>query len=111
MTDDGRGAMAFSLSGANDFPSAAYVRIKDQKLSRVVRTATAGVAPLDDFSGYALFQGQEQTPSRFGDYSAALIDGSTLWMSTEAVTGTARDTFTNWGTGVGRIDLDDDVDP
>ncbi|HSN25777.1 MAG TPA: hypothetical protein VLT45_05810 [Kofleriaceae bacterium] len=118
VTDEGRGAMVFSLAGDHDFPSSAYVRIKDGKLSQVVRVAGAGVVPLDDSAGYQFFDGQGQGPSRFGDYSAALVDGSTLWMASESVTAgcttldcAARDVFTNWGTTVSRIDLSDDVDP
>lgn len=117
VTDDGRGAMVFSLAGDHDFPSSAYVRIKDGKLGQTVRIAGAGTVPLDDSAGYQFFDGQGQGPSRFGDYSAAFIDGSTVWMASEAVTSQCttldcpdRDVFTNWGTTVSRIDLSDDVD-
>jgi hypothetical protein len=118
LTDDGRGAIAFAMSGENDYPSAAYVRIRGiNKGPGPVHIAGAGAGPLDDSSGYSMKPGQPQGPSRFGDYSAALIDGSTLWMSTEAVTAAcptldcpARDAFTNWGTVVSRIDLDDPAD-
>jgi len=117
VTDDGRGAMVFSLAGDHDYPSSAYVRIKDGKLGQTVRIAGAGQVPLDDSAGYQLFEGQGQGPSRFGDYSAALVDGSTVWMASEAVTSPCttldcggRDLFTNWGTTVSRIDLSDDVD-
>jgi hypothetical protein len=118
LTDDGRGAIAFSLTGENDFPSAAYVRINGvSKAPGPVHIAAAGMGPLDDSAGYATRAGAQQGPSRFGDYSAALIDGSTLWMANEAVTSACttldcptRDTFTNRGTVVNRIDLDDAVD-
>jgi hypothetical protein len=117
VTDDGAGAMAFSLSGPNDFPSAAYIRIKDSKFSFNVHVAGAGTAPLDNYDGYQFFDGDGQFPARFGDYSAALIDGSTLWMAAESVNSfctafpcTDRDTYVNWGTTVSRIDLSDDVD-
>ncbi|HEU4727594.1 MAG TPA: hypothetical protein VFT22_06890 [Kofleriaceae bacterium] len=115
LTDDGRGAIAFSISGDNDFPSTAYVRLINSNLGPL-HVATAGAGPLDDLSGYAATP-DRQGPSRFGDYSAALIDGSTLWMASEAVTSACltldcpfRDVFTNWGTSVTRLDLDDDVD-
>jgi hypothetical protein len=115
LTDDGRGAIAFSISGENDFPSAAYVRLVNSNLGPL-HIASAGAGPLDDISGYAPTPDQ-QGPSRFGDYSAALIDGSTLWMASEAVTRAcatldcpSRDVFTNWGTRVTRLDLDDDID-
>ena len=56
----------------------------------------------------------DQTAGQVRDDSAALIDGSTLWMATEAVNAPCetvtgcpgRDTFVNWGTVVGRIDLE-----
>jgi hypothetical protein len=116
LTDDGRGAIAFSLSGTNDFPSAAYVRVTGTH-NGPIHVAGGGSDLLDDSAGYAFFAGQGQGPSRFGDYSAALIDGSTLWMASEAVTSSCatldcptRDAFTNWGTVVGRLDLADDLD-
>jgi hypothetical protein len=117
VTDDGDGAMAFSLSGPNDFPSAAYIRMKGGKFSFNVHIAGTGTAPLDNYDGYQFFEGQGQGPCRFGDYSAALIDGTTLWMAAESVNSTCstfpctdRDTFVNWGTTVSRIDLSDTVD-
>jgi hypothetical protein len=117
VSDDGVGAMAFSLSSTSDFPSAGYIRIKDSKFSFSVHLALKGEAPLDDYDGYQLFEGEGQAPARFGDYSAAVLDGSTLWMATQAVTSPCetvdcpdRDTFVNWGTSVGRIDLSDGAD-
>src|SRR5262249_1746121 len=117
VTDDGVGAVAFSLSGASDFPSAAYIRIKDSKFSFNVHLAGVGTGPLDNYDGYQFSDGQGQAPCRFGDYSAALIDGTTLWMSAESVNSTCttfpctdRDTFVNWGTTVSRIDLSDTLD-
>jgi hypothetical protein len=54
---------------------------------------------------------------RYGDYSAALVDGDTLWMATENVPSACtafpcenRDLYTNWGTFVSRIDLADTLD-
>jgi hypothetical protein len=120
--------VAFTLTGASDFPSSAYVRIANDRFGKL-HIAGAGQGPLDDIAGYVLGQGESQSPSRFGDYSAALIDGSTLWLANEGVTAACdeivartaapvlppidcekRDAFTNWGTFVGRIDLDDDTD-
>jgi len=53
----------------------------------------------------------------FGDYSAALVDGSTMWMASEWVPVSCtslpcagRDDFANWGTFVARVDLDDTLD-
>ena len=119
LTDEGRGAIAFSLNGPNDYPSAAYVRLRGTRsVPGRVHVARPGVGPIDDFSGYMQFPGDDtQFPARFGDYSAALVDGTTLWMATEAVTAACatlacpgRNDFTNWGTVVSRIDLGDDTD-
>jgi hypothetical protein len=114
-TDDGRGAMTFAISGNDYYPSAAYARFSGTKGPGDVRVAGAGAAPLDDWDGYAPLSGV--APVRYGDYSAALIDGDTLWMSAEnvPVSCTAfpcagRDLYTNWGTFVSRIDLSDTLD-
>lgn len=51
MGEDGRGIIAFSLSGHDFFPSTAFARI-GQRGAGPVRIAAAGVAPDDGFSGY-----------------------------------------------------------
>ncbi|HEY8039693.1 MAG TPA: hypothetical protein VIF15_07860 [Polyangiaceae bacterium] len=114
-TDDGRGAMTFAISGADYYPSAAYARMSGSKGPGDVRIAGAGAGPLDDWDGYDPFAAPG--PVRFGDYSAALIDGETLWMATEFVPVSCdalpcggRGTYTNWGTFVSRIDLSDTLD-
>jgi hypothetical protein len=115
LTDDGRGAIAFEVSGQDYYPSAAYVRFSASKGTGRVRIAGAGAAPLDDWSGYLAFGGAGV--ARYGDYSAALVDGDTLWMAAEYVPVSCtslpcagRDDFTNWGTFVSRIDLEDTLD-
>ena len=112
LTDDGRGAMVFSVSGGAHYPSSAYVRF-DQFTPAAARIAGEGAAPLDSWDGYATFTGPPPGPARFGDYSAAMIDGTTVWMASEWV-GTSctafpcpgRDVLTNWSTFVSRLDLD-----
>jgi hypothetical protein len=118
LTDDGIGAIAFSVTGPDFWPSAAFVRFDAKRGPGDVEVAGAGAAPLDDFSGYARKAGRQQGPARFGDYSAALVDGTTLWMSNEwvpvsctSVTCAGRDRRTNWGTFFSRIDLSDTIDP
>jgi hypothetical protein len=116
LTEDGRGAMTFALSGADYYPSAAYVRFTANKGPGNVRIAGAGAGPLDDWDGYAPFAAPGG-PVRYGDYSAALLDGDTLWMAQEYVPTSCtafpcagRDTYANWGTFVSRIDLSDTID-
>jgi hypothetical protein len=118
LTDDGIGAIAFSITGPDYWPSAAFARFDAKKGPSDIEVAGAGAAPLDDFSGYARKAGRRQGPARFGDYSAALVDGTTLWMSNEWVPVSCttlpcagRDTKTNWGTYFSRIDLADTIDP
>ena len=118
LTDDGIGAIGFSITGPDFWPSAAFARFDAKRGAGDVEIAGAGAAPLDDFSGYARKAGRRQGPARFGDYSAALVDGTTLWMSNElvpvsctSVTCAGRDRRTNWGTFFSRIDLADTIDP
>jgi hypothetical protein len=112
LTSDGRGAMVFSVSGPGHYPSSAYVRF-DQFKPVAARISGEGAAPLDSWDGYATFTQTPATPARFGDYSAALIDGSTVWMASEYVAGSCsklpcdgRSQLTNWSTFVSRLDLD-----
>jgi len=112
LTEDGQGVMAFSVSGGAHYPSPAYVRF-DQFKPVAARIAAEGAAPLDSWDGYATFNGGMAGPARFGDYSAASIDGSTIWMASEwvatsctALPCAGRDPLTNWSTFVSRLDLD-----
>ena len=116
LRDDGVGAIAFSVAGNDYWPSAGFARFDAKKGPGDVQIAGAGAGPLDDFSGYVTKANSKrpQGPARFGDYSAALLDGDTLWMSNEFVPNacaaypcTGRDRRTNWGTNVTRLDLDD----
>jgi hypothetical protein len=100
------------------WPSTAFARFTTATGAADVEVAAPGAGPLDDFSGYARKAGRKQGPARFGDYSAALLDRTTLWMANELVPASCtaipcagRDRRTNWGTQVSRIDLSDTVDP
>ena len=112
LTDDGRGAMVFSVSGGAHYPTSAYARFDSFKPT-AARVAGEGAAPLDSWDGYATFNGGSAGPARFGDYSAAFIDGTTVWMASEWVATSCttlpcdgRDDFTNWSTFISRLDLD-----
>lgn len=101
VTRDGTGAMAFTLAGPDYYPSAAYVRFADGRATGPVFVTGAGAAPEDGFTAYGAFGGSGV--ARWGDYSAAVTDGSTIWMASEYIPGTPRDFFANWGTFVSRI--------
>jgi hypothetical protein len=85
VTAAGKAVMAVTLSGATNFPSAAYVKIDDdpQHAAGAVTIAGAGVGPEDDFSDYRAFG--SPTRPRFGDYGAAAVVGDTVWIASEYV--------------------------
>ena len=93
---DGKGAIAFTLSGADHFPSAAYARLTENGVGDVSILA-AGAGPHDGFSGYKYFGGGGS--ARTGDYSGAVIDErGTIWMASEYIPAGPRTLLANWGT-------------
>jgi hypothetical protein len=102
----GRGAIAFTLSGPNYYPSAALAAfattipntgIIDPTPPAAVVVAGAGSLPEDGFTAYP----PEPTApvARWGDYSTAVTstDGS-IWMVTEYIPNGPRTQYANWGT-------------
>jgi hypothetical protein len=109
ISDSGNGAMVFTLTGPNYFPSAAYIPITSAGgFASAIRLAAAGTAPEDGFSGYTGQCGPCGPPARWGDYSAAVAVGDdAVWIATEYIGPKKRDTLTNWGTFIGRLPLPD----
>lgn len=81
---DGSGVMAFTLVGRTFFPSAAFASINAGGVG-AVQVAAAGLGPADGFSGYALFNFPNPARPRWGDYGAAVVDGSNVWMASEYI--------------------------
>lgn len=81
---DGHGAIAFSLMGPHDYPTAAYVGFDVEHGTGPVRIAAAGVGPDDGLTNYAAAFGQPPR-ARWGDYGAAVVDGSRIWMASEYI--------------------------
>lgn len=104
VTDEGKGVMTFSLSGVDFFPSSAYLKINEHGVGSI-HIAAAGVAPEDGFSGYPEFGGGGS--GRWGDYSAAVADGNTVWFASEYIPG-PRTVLANWGTFIGHLNTDDE---
>jgi hypothetical protein len=102
VTAGGRSAaMTFTLAGPAYFPSAAYVRLgRDGEVRGPVTVSAAGAAPADGYTGYAAYGGSGV--ERWGDYSAAVADGDTIWMAAEYVPGTFGypQLLANWGTAI-----------
>ena len=118
VTDDGRGIMAFTLVGRDHFPSAAYTTI-DVRGVGSIHVAAEGKGPQDGFSGYRAFN--DPPRPRWGDYGAAAVDGSSVWIASEYIgqtctlaqyrtapigsCGATRTALANWDTRISRLDL------
>ncbi len=108
ITGEGNGVIAFSLAGSDYFPSSAYVALHDGDAGREVHIAGAGQDPDDGFTGYPQYSGGNV--GRWGDYSAAVADGSNVWFASEYIPNACstlalpcRTTLANWGTFVAKI--------
>ena len=106
VSENGNGAMVFTLTGPDYFPSAAYVPItlSGGVAADGIRLAAAGTKPDDGFTMYPpAFNGYA---GRWGDYSAAVAVGDdAIWIATEYIGPKKRDKYTNWGTFIGMLPL------
>ena len=98
----GVGWMAFTVTGANHYPTAAYVRFNGvHGAVEPIHIAKADVAPLDDFTCYP---GSGNGPTcRFGDYLASQFFFATYYMGVEYIhnrTNLAAGADTNWASRV-----------
>ncbi len=84
VTQSGRGVMAFTLVGTNDYPSAAYASIDAKVGVGDIHVAKAGVGPSDGFTSYVAFVGSPPR-TRWGDYGAAVADGGSIWIASEYI--------------------------
>jgi hypothetical protein len=83
VTPSGRGVISFSVAGRNYYPSAGYAPINAISGAGAIQIAAEGQAPEDGFTGYTVFFGSNV--ARWGDYSAAAVDGSTVWVASEYI--------------------------
>ena len=97
----GVGAMAFTLSGPDFFPSAAYVRFALGRAVGPIHITGPGALPEDGFTGYAAFGGNGV--ARWGDYSAAVYGDGAVWMGNEFIPDAPRTQLANWGTFLSRL--------
>lgn len=101
MGTNGKGVIAFTLSGANDYPSTGMATLGESGIGTVSILA-AGTAPHDGFSGYKYFGGGGS--GRTGDYSAAVIDEhGAIWIASEYIPSGPRTLLANWGTFLAEI--------
>ena len=81
---NGKGAIAFSVMGEDYYPSAGYATIDDAGNVGPVHIAAAGLGPADGFTSYKAFVG-DPPRTRWGDYGAAVTDGTSIWLASEYI--------------------------
>ena len=109
--------MAFTLVGADHYPTAGYVSMDAKIGAGDVHVVGEGIGPDDGFTGYNPHSAYGSRP-RWGDYGAAVSDGSFLWIASEYINqtctldeylatgfscGATRTSLANWGTRVSRL--------
>jgi hypothetical protein len=82
VLENGRGVMAVTLTGDSNFPSAAFAGLDDKVGLGDIQIAAAGAGPWDGFTSYVTFGSGRP---RWGDYGAAAVDGSNIWVASEYV--------------------------
>ena len=117
VNGSGRGIMAFTLVGADHYPSAAYTSMDAIVGAGDVHVVAEGVGPDDGFTGYNPHSAYGSR-SRWGDYGAAVSDGSFLWIASEYVgqsctfaqyvtsgfaCGGTRTSLANWDTRISQL--------
>lgn len=96
VTPSGRGVIAFTATGDQLNPSAAYAPI--DALAGVgawsVVDGGEGAAQEDGFTSYKSQVGSPPR-TRWGDYGAAAVDGNSIWIASEYIGGTCS--YMDWG--------------
>lgn len=81
VTSSGRGVIAFTVLGQDNYPSAGYASLDALAGGGDVHIAAAGAGPDDGFSAY--FPQANPVRPRWGDYGAAAVDGNSIWIASE----------------------------
>jgi hypothetical protein len=102
VNSGGRTAMVFTLTGANNYPSAAYAVLGQFGFNFG--------APIIPAGGTGPYLPKPGVPDRWGDYSWALLDtvSHTMWFATEYVPPKPSQTINgqrNWGTRVLQLSI------
>lgn len=114
----GRGAIAFTVVGGDYYPSAGYALIDAGGNVSGIHVAAAGLGPTDGFTSYKAFVGNPPR-TRWGDYGAAVADGTTVWLASEYIAqtctleqyltgaigscGGTRTSLGNWATRISKL--------
>ncbi len=114
VTESGRGVIAFTLTGDNDYPSAAFAGLDAKVGMGDVQVAAAGAGPWDGFTNYQIYGSGRP---RWGDYGAAAVDGNSIWIASEYAAqtcsyatyladptcGGTRGALGNWSTRISKL--------
>ena len=93
VTASGRGVIAFTLVGADHYPSAAFAGLDAAAGAGPVQIAREGLGPSDGFTSYKAFVGNPPR-TRWGDYGATAVDGDNIWIASEYIAQTC--TLSQW---------------
>jgi hypothetical protein len=96
VTTQGRGVMAFTATGDDTYPSAAFAPINADSGVGAWSFVNGGqgAAPDDGFTSYKSFVGSPPR-TRWGDYGAAAVDGNSVWIGSEYIAHSCR--YEQWG--------------
>jgi hypothetical protein len=119
ITSQGRGVIAFTVTGPDHYPSAGYAPVDGRRGPLPVRIAAAGLGPQDGFTEYVAESAPSPVRPRWGDYGAAAVSGDTVWIASEYIgqtctlaqymttpfgsCGGTRTTLANWGTRISAV--------
>ena len=104
VTASGRGVVAFTYTGDNAYPSAAFAPLDAKAGAGAWSLAGpdgAGAAADDGFTGYKAQRCNEAARTcipirpRWGDYGAAAVDGNSIWIASEYIAHACN--YTTWG--------------
>jgi hypothetical protein len=99
VTATGHAVIAFTLTGPDYHPSAAWTPLSLSSGAGSIYLAAAGQDADNDFSWWPGHQ-----PGRWGDYTAAVADASgNVWMGVEYISGLARTFRANWATYISHV--------
>jgi hypothetical protein len=87
VTASGKGVMAFTLVGPNNFPSAAYTTFDAQNGPGAIQFAAKGLGPQDGFTETKIESpfGNGVPRPRWGDYGAAVPVNGGVWIASEYI--------------------------
>jgi hypothetical protein len=118
VTASGRGVMAFTVVGADNYASAGYAGIDALAGVGDIHVAKAGLGPDDGFTSYKFYVG-DPPRTRWGDYGYTAVVGNSIWIASEYIgqtctlaqyestpfgsCGGTRSSLGNWDTRISKV--------